>query len=143
MSNTASPHVGSNRRRPLFLGWLFAALAIFALLAAASVCPIGLRPHLSSDPNQERFWAFCLLGLAAKFAAPRRHWSTIACVVLLALGAEASQLLAPGRHARAPDAAIKALGAVSGVLMGYAFFKLRRAWRMLGAADERRLPVSS
>ena len=134
MTNVPPKPAAPNRRRPLFWGWLLAAVAFLGLLIAASVCPIGWRPHLSSDPNQERFWAFALLGMAAKFAAPRRHWSTIACVVLIAFGAEAAQLLAPGRHARLSDGTIKAVGAVAGVLMGYAFFKLRRLWRRLGAA---------
>jgi hypothetical protein len=134
MSNASPKNAVPNRRRPLFLGWLLAALAVFGLLIAASLCPIGWRPHLSSDPNQERFWAFAMLGLAAKFAAPRRHWSTIACVVLIAAGAEAAQLLAPGRHARLEDGTIKAVGAIVGVQMGFAFFKLRRAWRRLDAA---------
>ena len=131
-------HAGPHRRRTLFPGWLLAALILFTLLVAATVCPIGWRPHFSQDPNEERFWAFFMLGLAAKFAVPRRHLPTLACVVLLAMGTEAAQLLAPGRHARVEDGTIKALGAIAGVQTGYAFFKLRRAWRTFAAARQKR-----
>ena len=133
---SASPHyAGPNRRRALFLGWLIAAVAIFAGLALATWCPIEWRPRLSEDPNVERYWAFFVLGMAAKLAAPRRHWAILAIVALAAFGTEAIQLVVPGRHARLPDGAVKALGAVSGVMASYAFFKARRAWRRLAMTE--------
>ena len=130
----ASQYIGRERRRALFVGWLLVALAIFALVAAVTFCPIGWRPRLTRDPDQERFWAFAVLGVAAKFAAPRRHLQVMACVVAIAVGTEAAQLFIPSRDARLWDAAVKALGAVAGVQAGYAFFKLRRAWKTLAAA---------
>ena len=128
MSN--APHyVGPERRRALWVDWLLAALLISVLAAAASICPLGWRPRLWRNPDQERFWAFLVLGLTAKFAAPRRHLSILACVVLMAVGTEAAQLLVASRHARVSDGIVKASGAVAGVQMGYAFFKLRRVWK--------------
>ncbi|MGZ3274013.1 MAG: hypothetical protein ACXU82_02995 [Caulobacteraceae bacterium] len=140
--SAAPPRIGLERRRFLFASWLLAALLILAMVIAATVCPIGWRPRLSSDPNQERFWAFFALGVAAKFAAPRRHLSLIACVVLAAVVTEAAQLWSPGRDARIPDAVIKALGAFTGVQTGYAFFKLRRVWETLSEARAQRKVLS-
>ena len=125
----APPYVGPERRRALWVDWLLAALLISLLATAASICPLGWRPHLWRDPDLERFWAFLVLGLTAKLAAPRRHLSILACVVLMAVGTEAAQLLVASRHARVSDGIVKAVGAVSGVHIGYAFFKLRRVWK--------------
>jgi VanZ family protein len=130
-------YAGADRRRPVFTGWLVAALLIFVALAAATWCPIQYRPRLSDDADAERFWAFFLLGLAAKFAVPRKHLPTLAIVALMALGTEAMQLVVPGRHARLPDGVVKALGAIAGVQVGYAYFKLRRLWRKVSATEPR------
>lgn len=137
----APPRIGPERRRLLFVGWLLAALLIFALVIAATVCPIGWRPRLSRDPDQERFWAFFALGVAAKFAAPRRHLSLLVGVVLTAGVTEAVQRWLPGRDARVADAVIKALGAFAGVQTGYTFFKLRRVWAGLAEARAHRTRV--
>jgi VanZ family protein len=133
--SASTPFAGANRRRSLFIGWLIVALAIFAALAAATLCPIQWRPRLSNDADAERFWAFFLLGMAAKFATPRRHLSILIIVALIAFGTEAMQLVVPGRHARLPDGTVKCLGAVAGVMAGYACFKLRRMWRALTLTD--------
>jgi len=130
----APSYVGPERRRALWVDWLVAALVIAVVVGAASICPLSWRPRLWRDPDQERCWSFFVLGLAAKFAAPRRHPQILACVLLMAIGTEAAQLLVASRHARLSDAIVKGVGGVAGVQMGYAFFKLRRVWETFAAA---------
>jgi hypothetical protein len=113
---------------------VFIALAVLGVagIAYATLCPIGMRPHLASA-DQERFGAYFVLGGAVALAAPRRWLSSTLFVVALAIGLEASQLLVPGRDARVGDALIKACGGVLGSAVGHAVFPAKRlAMRLLG-----------
>jgi len=105
----------------------FAVLSVLGVAAIvfATLCPIGLRPHLASA-NQERIGAYFVLGflLALTF---RRHWKLVAlAVALIAIGLEAGQLLVPGRDARVADAVVKALGGLLGVGAGNLAFPVKR-----------------
>ena len=91
-------------------GWLALALIAFATLS-----PIGTRPSLAS-PHLEHFAAFALMGLAFALAYPNRVLLVVAIVLGTALGLEALQSLTPDRHARAADALVKALGGIHALL---------------------------
>lgn len=130
---SASDYAGPDRRRakpsPLLIG--LAALGI-AAIAFVTLCPPDLRPRLASA-NEERFAAYFVLGILLALASGRRRLAATAIVLLLAFGLEAAQHLAPGRHAMAADALIKALGGVVGVVVGQLAFPARRlAARLAG-----------
>ena len=127
-------YLGPDRRRiRLSMRWLLLALAVGAAIVFATLCPIQWRPHLTDDPNQERFLAFAILGFAAKLAFPRHNAWLVCAVVTLAIGLEAVQLIIPGRDGRVMDAAVKALGGAFGVQVGEISFFLKRV--LASAAD--------
>jgi VanZ family protein len=127
-------YAGRERRRAA-PSLLMASLAVTVLAAIvfATLCPIGLRPHLGGA-NEERFGAYFLLGVMAALAAPRRPAAAAIIVVLAAVGLEYAQQLAPSRHAHVADAAVKALGGIVGVLSGQLAFPARRL--LLGARSD-------
>jgi len=133
-----APPVPERRRKLVSVEWLvFAGLAL-AIIVFATLCPIQWRPHLSRNPDVERFAAFAALGFAAKYAFPRRHVWTILGLGLVAAGLEAAQRLAPGRDAHLWDALVKALGAAVGVQLGLVSFIVRRTViRRIGEAARR------
>ena len=96
-----------------------------AAIAFATLCPIGLRPHLASA-NEERFGAYFVLGLIVSQAAPRRSGLVLSFLVLLALGLEAAQTLIPGRDGRFADACVKATGGVVGAQLGFMSYAVCR-----------------
>ncbi len=128
---TAMAHNGPNRRlsRP---SPAIVALAVLGLIGVtySTLCPIGLRPHLAGA-NQERFVAYAVLGAVVSRAAGRRWLAATAIVVGLALGLEAAQALAPGRHATLPDAMVKALGGVLGCGLAQLAYPVRRLMALL------------
>jgi hypothetical protein len=121
-----NPYPGRDRRiarpSPLFIAL---SVTVLAGIAFATLCPIGLRPHFASA-NVERFGAYALLGFVIAMTFRRRVLMVAVTVIVLAVALEAGQLLIPGRDARVVDAAFKALGGLSGVAAGYAFFPLKR-----------------
>jgi hypothetical protein len=96
-----------------------------AAIAFVTLCPIGLRPHLASA-TEERFGAYFVLGVLVALAAGRRWLGAMAVVVVLALGLEAAQLLAPTRDAAMSDALVKALSGVLGTAAAQLIFPVRR-----------------
>ncbi len=101
-----------------------AALGVCAI-GYATLCPIGMRPHLASA-DQERFCAYFVLGLLMASAAPRRWIMIMGLVVLVAVGLEAGQLLVPGRDARVGDALVKAVGGALGAQSRFSIYASRR-----------------
>jgi hypothetical protein len=99
------------RTLALIVAWSLAAAIVLMTLG-----PVGLRPQFG-HPSMERFAAYVALGAAFSVAYPRRRAVVALAVACAALGLEFGQLLVPGRDARAPDALVKAFGAVSGVLV--------------------------
>jgi hypothetical protein len=119
-------YVGPERRTtkpPVAL--IFLSLMAVAAIAYATLCPIGLRPHLATA-DQERFGAYLVLGFLLSFTLPRRWAAVSVLVVLLACGLEAGQLLVPGRDAHVHDALVKSLGGVAGVSLGCSVYRLKR-----------------
>jgi hypothetical protein len=101
------------------------ALAALAAIAYATLCPIGMRPHLASA-DEERFGAYFVLGFLLALAAPRRRWAVTLLVVAVAIGLEAGQLLIPGRDGRVWDAFVKAVGGGLGAQTYFTAFALKR-----------------
>jgi hypothetical protein len=92
-----------------------AAWSLAVAILVMTLGPVGLRPQLG-HPSIERFVAYLALGGAFSVGYPRhRAWVALS-VVCLALGLEVGQLFVPGRDARIPDAMVKVVGAVSGVI---------------------------
>jgi hypothetical protein len=120
------------RRKLMSAEWLLVAGLALAVIAFATLCPIGWRPRLTENPDVERFAAFAALGFAAKLAFPRRHVFTIVGLALVAAGLEAAQVLVPGRDAHLWDAAVKMLGAAAGVQLGLVGWNVRRLAERLG-----------
>jgi hypothetical protein len=114
------PNYTGRERRKAKASWVAITLAAAAVaaIAFATLCPIGMRPHLG-PPDQERFGAYFVLGLILSQAAPRRSWLVLTGVVLLALGLEAAQLIVPTRDGRFSDACVKATGGVLGAQTGF------------------------
>ena len=132
----ASPaYAGRDRRRarPSALAIAVAAAGLSAI-AFATLCPIGLRPHLAGA-NVERFCAYLGLGLLVSRAAGRKALTATLGVIALAIALEAAQRLVPGRHAALPDAAIKALGGVLGVAAHQLSFPFKRWLARAGAPN--------
>jgi VanZ family protein len=101
------------------------ALMLVGGIAYATLCPIGMRPHLASA-DEERFGAYFVMGGVVALAFPRRWLSVTLFVAVLAVSLEAGQLLIPGRDARVSDALVKTLGGVLGAQTGFGSFAARR-----------------
>ena len=129
------------RRRWRSWPWLAVACALAVVIAFATLCPLQWRPHLTENPDQERFLAFLALGFAAKLAFPRKHLVTVGAVVALAVGLEMAQGLVPGRYSRLWDAAVKALGAVTGAQLGLAGLIAKRTIVRAARGYEQRTSV--
>ncbi|QUS41839.1 VanZ family protein [Tardiphaga alba] len=95
---------------------IISVLAWITLLAiaAATLSPIGLRPHLASV-SFERFGAFALVGLLFGLAYTRHIWLVLLFVGGAAIGLEVLQHLTPDRHGEVRDALVKLAGGVAGV----------------------------
>ncbi len=91
-----------------------AAWVMAAFVVLVTVCPLRDRPQ-TGFPDLERFSAYLVLGACFAFGYPKRVGLVAVLVVVAGLGLEASQLLAPDRHARVHDAVVKALGGAAGV----------------------------
>jgi hypothetical protein len=102
-------------------GWCAALAIVFATLS-----PIGARPHIAGfGADLERFLAFFVAAGALALAYPRQRGWILLAAVGVAVGLELAQALEPTRHGRAPDAAVKVLGGLAGVLFASFAVKLR------------------
>lgn len=90
------------------------AWTTFALIAFATLSPIGLRPHFAGV-SLERFGAFALVGLLFGLAYPRHLWLVLTLVGGAAVGLEVLQHLTPDRHGEVRDALVKLAGGVTGI----------------------------
>lgn len=96
-----------------------AAWVVLAAVAFATLCPVELRPHVSS-PDLERFATFAALGLIFGFAyAKKGVWFALGIVVGSAFGLELLQLIDPSRDGRLADALFKATGGILGSVTGH------------------------
>ena len=88
--------------------------AVAVLIAAVTLCPIGLRP-MTGHPFLERFAAYFLLGALAALAWPRSPRRDAAVIAAIAVVLELSQRLVPTRDAHLADALQKASGGLAGL----------------------------
>ncbi|TPN83847.1 hypothetical protein FJ987_26495 [Mesorhizobium sp. CU2] len=102
------------------------ALFLFAAISFATLSPIEMRPHLTSDPNVERALAYVLFGVALALGFPNRLVQTLVAAALVAGVLEALQIIDPGRHARLRDAVLKAVAGFIGIAVGHAIMAARR-----------------
>jgi len=98
----------------------FIAMAglLFGAIAAATLCPQALRPHLG-PADMERFGAYLVFGLCTSWAIPKRPLAVVAIIAIAAFGLEAALNLVPGRDAHLVDASVKALGGLCGATLGF------------------------
>jgi hypothetical protein len=95
------------------------AWTCLAAIAFVTLSPLGLRPVTGMPPNVERFVAFAVVG--ALFAAAYPRYILFAAVIVLgaAVVFELLQVLAPSRHGRLFDAAVKIFGGLVGLCAGW------------------------
>jgi hypothetical protein len=108
----------------IVLAWL-----VLIGLAAATLVPLGLRPHSGLSPQAERFLAFAIAGLCLALAYPRRPLLIVIAIVVTALGLEAAQYLAINRHPGLPDLIAKLTGGAAGLVLGWALRAILTALR--------------
>ncbi|HEY0854738.1 MAG TPA: VanZ family protein [Devosia sp.] len=108
----------------IVLAWL-----VLIGLAAATLVPLGLRPHSGLSPQAERFIAFAIAGLCLALAYPRRPLLIVIAIVGTALGLEAAQYLAINRHPGLPDLIAKLTGGAAGLVLGLALRAIATALR--------------
>lgn len=98
------------------------------LIAALTVGPIGLRPHVASL-GIERSGAFLFLGTVFSLAYPNRPFLAVGFVTGAAALLEAFQRLVPGRHGQWDDFLVKGLGGLAGIALGLAIIQIYRRLR--------------
>jgi hypothetical protein len=96
-----------------------AAWFSLAAIAVVTILPIGMRPTTSYSPNIERFCVMAISGGLFGLAYPRHFWTISFALVCSAALFEPLQFLAAGRHPSIHDVLVKAIGAVTGVIVGY------------------------
>lgn len=112
----------------LRLSFKLCAWVLAFAIAAMTVGPIGLRPHVA-PLGIERGGAFFLLGLFLALAYPRRTWLAISVAVGGAALLEYLQRIVPGRHGQWDDLAVKAVGGLAGVILALTLLALYRRFR--------------
>jgi hypothetical protein len=105
-----------------------------ALIAAATLSPLALRPHLF-PVHAEHFAAFAAVGLLFCLAYPRQIFLNCAIVLGAASLLETLQLLTSDRHGRVSDLAFKLAGAIAGIVAG------RLAVNLAGKFADRQIAV--
>lgn len=97
----------------------FLALIVLIAILYLTLGPVGVRELSPVPVPLDRALAFAVLAGFSVLAFPR-HFVTVCIVVLvLVIGLEIAQELRPDRHARRLDAAIKVIGAVAGLTVGW------------------------
>jgi hypothetical protein len=96
------------------LAWL-----CLAAIAVVTVGPLNWRPESGMSPQIERFAAFAFAGVLFSTAYSRHVFVAAAIVITAAIGFELLQLIEPSRHGRVFDAAVKIVGSITGLTLGY------------------------
>jgi len=102
------PSHSTLRRVAVLLAWSLAVGLIVVTLG-----PQAMRPRIAS-PHIERFGAYFLTAAIFVAAYPKRALTIALASVVLAVGLELGQFLAPGRDPRVSDAVVKSLGGLCG-----------------------------
>jgi VanZ family protein len=104
------------------VAWLLAA-AIVVL----SLSPPSVRPTIGAAHSLEHFLIFLVTGLAFGFGYSRQAGLLTIALPAFAAVIEVAQIWVPGRHARMSDFLVDAAASCVGVVLPYAFVKLRAA----------------
>jgi VanZ family protein len=95
----------------------WAALLLVGAVGVFTLAPIELRPVTAAPANWERFAAFTVMGALFCLGYPHHRLRVVALVIGAAGALEVLQHLNPSRHGRLPDGAVKAAGALWGVVL--------------------------
>jgi apolipoprotein N-acyltransferase len=95
----------------------WAAWLLVGAIVVFTLSPIGLRPVTGAPANWERFAAFAAIGALFCLGYPQHRVRVVWLVIGAAGLLEMLQHLNPSRHGRVPDGAVKAAGALSGVVL--------------------------
>lgn len=114
--NETAPHVDFISRPVRIFFRLFAWLLVFAV-AASTLLPVEFRPATTAPASVERFLAFVVIACAFGLGRPDRRVSCALLVIAIAGTLETLQYLVPGRHGHMNEFVVKAMGAVSGVML--------------------------
>src|SRR4051812_26587182 len=93
-------------------GWLCVLAIVVLSLVAPSLRPVTFLPHAL-----EHAAIFVVTGFALAVGYPDRIVRHMAMLVIFAAAIELAQFYAPGRHPRAIDFVVDALGACAGVAL--------------------------
>jgi VanZ family protein len=111
-----------------------AAWLLLAAIAFVTLSPIELRPD-TGHVISERVFAFIALGATFGAGYPRRLPFGAAVTLAAAIGLEAAQFLAPGRHPRLVDAGEKLAGGLVGVAIAFLWLRFS-SWRQKAASAQ-------
>ena len=96
----------------------WAPWAALAAIAVATLCPIGLRPHVpGASADLERMAAFVVVGVLFGASYSRRLAFALGVVVGGAIALETLQNVIPTRHGLVHDGALKAMAGAAGVII--------------------------
>jgi VanZ family protein len=112
------------------------AWLLLGAIAFVTLSPIDLRPD-TGHVISERVLAFIALGAAFGAGYPRRLPFGVTVTLAAAVGLEAAQFLAPGRHPRLIDASEKLAGGLIGVAIAVMWLTFS-SWRQKAASAQRR-----
>ena len=115
----------------------FVAWSSLALVAILTLAPLGFRPTSAFPPTVERFGSFAAIGLAFALAYPRQFLLAAFIAMGAAVALEALQVLAPTRHGRLFDAAVKLAGSTTGLLIGLAWqrYAADAGWKLAASVQ--------
>jgi VanZ family protein len=96
-----------------------AAWLVISLLVLFTIVPPSIRPSTGVSHHLEHFGSFVLAGVLYSLAYRGPLLRQLISAVLFAVGIELIQILVPGRHARLVDLVVDALGACTGIVLGF------------------------
>ena len=101
------------------IGIRSAAWIVGTALVLLTIVPSSMRPESGVSHHLEHFASFLLAGILYYLGYAGRVLPWLMVAVLFAGGLELLQILVPGRHARLVDFVVDALGASTGVVIGF------------------------
>ena len=110
------------------------AFGCFAFIVFVTLSPIGLRPVVTGIQT-EHVVAFAVVGALFGVGFARHLLLAAALVIAAAIGLEALQNLAPGRHGRLVDMNMKIVGAVLGFAVAAMWNRLQQRKRRTALAN--------
>ncbi|MBX9840394.1 MAG: VanZ family protein [Xanthobacteraceae bacterium] len=102
--------------------------ASLAFVAAATLSPLTLRPHMSAA-HVEHLAAYAFIGLLFGLVYPRQTFLNGVVVLGTATLLEVLQLMTPDRHGRIADLGFKLAGAIAGIVAAKIAARQIALWR--------------